>query len=115
MEQVIFAAKLMRCSNCFIRTRNRDIVKVKTGNMIRYLVLLVCIFCCYQSGAQEGDSKINVDKLRFGAFIAPNIAWMHPTASKTDDGSFAVESDGNRIGYVWGLMMDYFFTENYGL
>lgn len=63
----------------------------------------------------SSNSKIDVKKLKFGIFFAPTISWMKPTASKSDDGTYMVESLGSKMGYTWGLMIDYFFTENYGL
>lgn len=40
---------------------------------------------------------------------------MKPTASKSNDGLYVVNSEGAKIGYTWGLMIDHFFTENYGI
>lgn len=57
----------------------------------------------------------DIRKTRFGLFIAPNNSWMKPTASKSNDGLYTVNSNGSKIGYSWGLMVDYFFAENYGI
>src|ERR1044072_2729006 len=53
--------------------------------------------------------------VRFGAYFAPTIAWMHPTTGKSDNGLYSVSSDGSKLGFMWGLMMDYYFAENYAL
>jgi opacity protein-like surface antigen len=53
--------------------------------------------------------------LRFGVFIAPTVSWMKPTANKSDDKLYLISSQGSKIGYTWGLMMDYPFAENYGI
>lgn len=58
--------------------------------------------------SREGD-------LRFGAYFAPTIAWMHPTTGKSDNGLYSVSSEGSKLGYMWGLLMDYYFAENYGI
>jgi len=58
---------------------------------------------------------INVNRLRFGAFVAPTISWMKPTASTDDDNKFNVESGGTRVGFIYGLMADYNFAPNYGI
>lgn len=50
---------------------------------------------------------------RFGAFFAPNISWMRPTASKSDNGVYDVKSNGSKVGFTWGVMVDYAITENY--
>lgn len=54
-------------------------------------------------------------KTRFGVFIAPNTSWMKPTANKSDDRQYLISSEGNRIGFTWGLMLDYFFADNYAI
>jgi hypothetical protein len=63
----------------------------------------------------DDGPHIDVNRLRFGAYFAPNVSWMKPTSGKTDNGVYRVRSNGSRVGYTWGLMMDYFFAENYGI
>ena len=60
-------------------------------------------------------SNTELRKVRFGVFFAPNISWMKPTANKSDDRLYTVSSEGSKVGYTWGLMMDYYFAENYGI
>ena len=67
------------------------------------------------SASSGGGDGMAVRKTRFGLFIAPNNSWMKPTASKSNDGLYLVDNNGSKIGYSWGLMIDYFFTENYGI
>jgi len=64
---------------------------------------------------KRSSSNGTYKKTRFGLFIAPNNSWMKPTASKSNDGLYQVNSEGAKIGYTWGLMIDQFFTENYGI
>ena len=59
--------------------------------------------------------RIDLYKVRLGVFIAPDVSWMHPTASKSDDGNYYVSSTGAKAGYSWGLMAEYFFAQNYGV
>lgn len=66
----------------------------------------------YDAGTRRG---INVNRLRFGAFVAPNISWMKPTAATDDGNQFKTENNGSRIGFTYGLMADYFFVQNYGI
>lgn len=54
-------------------------------------------------------------KTRLGLFIAPNNSWMKPTSTKSNDGKYFVERNGSKVGYSWGLMVDHFFAENYGI
>jgi hypothetical protein len=58
---------------------------------------------------------ININRVRFGAYFAPNVSWMKPAANKSDDGLYRVTSSGSKVGYTWGLLVDYFFTRNYGI
>src|SRR6185295_13060842 len=51
----------------------------------------------------SGDSK-----LRFGFKVAPSLAWLKPDTK-------GYESDGSKIGFVYGLMFDYNFAKNYAL
>lgn len=60
-------------------------------------------------------SGISMKKARFGLFFAPNNSWMKATSSKSNDGLYLVNSEGSKVGYTWGLMMDFFFAENYGI
>lgn len=67
----------------------------------------------YQDNAADG--KIDLRKTRFGLMVAPNISWMKPASSKSNDRLYNVESGGSNLGFSWGLMADYFFTSNYGI
>jgi opacity protein-like surface antigen len=40
---------------------------------------------------------------------------MKPTANKSDDKQYLVTSDGSKTGFMWGLMMDYYFADNYAI
>jgi len=78
-------------------------------------LFLLIIMATLGAAAQDEHTGNSNQRLRFGAYIAPNLSWMHPTAGKSDDGRFSVQSNGSKIGYSWGLVAEYFFTENYGL
>src|SRR5690606_14030633 len=53
-------------------------------------------------------------KLRFGVYVAPTTSWMRPTTQKAGEhDEFRTENDGNKLGFIYGLMMDYQFGENY--
>lgn len=65
--------------------------------------------------AQDSQPKIDQNKLRFGAYVAPTLSWMRPTTSKSDDGNYAVSSEGSKLGFTYGLMAEYNFASNYGL
>lgn len=59
------------------------------------------------------DSRVTINRIRFGAYVAPNLSWMRPTATK--DGTFSVKSDGSKLGFTYGLMAEYYFARNYGI
>jgi hypothetical protein len=61
----------------------------------------------------HADSHGTANRIRFGAYLAPTISWMRPTAAK--DGGFSVKSDGSKIGFMYGLMAEYYFARNYAV
>ncbi|MBL7682928.1 MAG: PorT family protein [Flavipsychrobacter sp.] len=68
-----------------------------------------------KSKRNRGGGDVALKQVRFGAFIAPNSGWMKPTANKSDDKLFIVDKGSSQMGFAWGLMMDYYFAENYGI
>lgn len=71
----------------------------------------------YEYGPEQpiGGGGRELRKARFGLFVAPNISWMKPTANKSDDKLYLIENPGNKMGFAWGLMMDYYLDDNYGI
>jgi hypothetical protein len=65
--------------------------------------------------AKKSMSTGPVKPTRFGLFFAPNNSWMKATASKSNDGMYIVDASGSKVGYSWGLMIDHFFDDNYGI
>lgn len=78
---------------------------------------LLCLQTSATFGQEDLSSSLNIDskKFRFGVFIAPTMSWMRPTTDKTDDGQYAPENKGGKIGFTYGLMAEYNFAENYAL
>ncbi len=64
---------------------------------------------------QTGMARQSSTPWRFGVFLAPNISWMKATNTKSNDGLHRVSSDGSKVGFTWGLMADYYFSDNYAL
>ncbi|RYY26399.1 MAG: PorT family protein [Chitinophagaceae bacterium] len=90
--------------------------------MKKSLISALLLAASFYSSAQDYEMEseppaplVNIKKVKFGAFIAPNVSWMSPTSSKSKDGLYRVSSNGSNIGFTWGLLADYFFTENYGI
>lgn len=75
--------------------------------------------CCASATLHAQDTYISSiepvkqQKLRFGAYLAPTISWMKPANNKSNDGRFAVANNGSKVGFSWGLMVDYWFADNY--
>ncbi len=68
--------------------------------MKQLLVLLFLIFGVGELTAQN--------KLRLGLTASPNIGWINPDTR-------GVDSDGSRLGFKYGVIVDYSFAENYAL
>ncbi len=67
------------------------------------------------SSRQSGRPRQSSTPWRFGVFLAPNISWMKATNTKSNDGMHRISSDGSKVGFTWGLMADYYFSDNYAL
>lgn len=88
--------------------------------MKKMLLPLLAALCCgtqvlAQDVAAPMPDAADLEGIRFGAFVAPNVSYMRPTASKDDRGEYNVSSQGSKIGFTYGLMAEYFFAPNYGL
>lgn len=88
----------------------------------KLLMIVVIIMYSFTAMAQytygepvESTANVELRKTRFGLFVAPNSSWMKPTAARSNDGRYLVTSEGSKVGYSWGLMIDHFFAENYGI
>ncbi len=66
-----------------------------------------------ERSTRNSEEKDSVKNWRFGIFVGPDVSWMRPTTSKSDDGNFAVESKGNVFGFTYGILADYSFGKNY--
>jgi hypothetical protein len=61
------------------------------------------------------EPVIKEQKIRFGAFIAPTLSWMRPANTKSNDGAYTVSNNGSKVGFTWGIMLDYWFADNYAI
>lgn len=66
-----------------------------------------------QNEPYTATNENNLHKLRIGVYGAPTLSSMRPSAAK--DGAKTQENGGNKIGFTYGLMVDYNFTENYAI
>lgn len=65
--------------------------------------------------AANAQYGIDTKQFRFGAYLAPSMAWMK-SSSKTDDAkNYNVANDGSKIGFNYGIMAEYYFQDNYAL
>ena len=65
-------------------------------------VLLITVYSFAQ------DSGGSIDKFRFGFKVAPSLSWMKPDVKN-------FSSDGSRVGFIYGLMMDYNLSKTYAV
>lgn len=65
--------------------------------------------------SQQTTNPVNNDfkRIRFGVYVAPNLSFMRPSAAK--NGTISQENGGNKIGFTYGLMGDYYLTDNYAI
>ena len=68
-----------------------------------FAVVLILLISASSFAQDSGGSD---SKFRFGFKVAPSLAWMKP-----DVKSF--ESDGSRVAFIYGLMMDIRIAKNY--
>jgi hypothetical protein len=122
-----FVAKIMIRSewldNCYQQTGQL------TNLMKRTALLLIALFAISATsfaqdddygngngrGRTTGVPRRSTTPWHLGVFFAPNVSWMKPTNSKSNDGVHKVVNDGSKVGYTWGLMADYYFSDNYAI
>lgn len=61
----------------------------------------------------RAQRNIDTKKLRLGVFASPTMSWMRPTTVKSNDREFESKSQGSKIGFIYGLMVEYNFADNY--
>ena len=88
--------------------------------MKKNIVLLFALSgLVWKAAAQSSDPTTvisesdNLKKLRFGVYVAPTLSMMRPSAEK--DGDQTQANGGNKLGFTYGLMADYNFTDNYAI
>jgi len=64
------------------------------------------------SGSSYG---IDTKKFRFGAYLAPTMSWMRSTSKTNDDKTYNIANDGSKVGFIYGLMAEYYFQDNYAI
>src|SRR5215216_4456840 len=74
--------------------------------MKKTIALLFAVLTWGTISAQDNTSSDS--KLRFGFKVAPSLAWLKPDIK-------GYESDGSKLGFIYGLMFDYNFAKNYAL
>lgn len=74
--------------------------------MIKRISLLLCLIYagCFVVNAQTDE----LQRVRLGIKVAPAINWMKPNTKN-------IQGNGTKLGFSYGLMLDYNFTKNYAL
>lgn len=63
--------------------------------------------------AARAQSHIDAKRVKLGVFVSPALSWMHPTTKKSSDNNFKTQGNGSKMGFTYGLMLDYQFADNY--
>jgi Outer membrane protein beta-barrel domain len=71
-----------------------------------FVLLLALLSSGIISAQDNASSASSVSKLRFGFKVAPSLAWLKPDVKNFD-------SNGSKIGFIYGIIMDYNFAKNY--
>jgi len=70
--------------------------------MKKYIFVTILLFAVIAAFSQN-ESK---SKVRLGIIASPQLTWLKPNIN-------AAENDGTKLGFKFGLNMDYYFLENY--
>lgn len=81
--------------------------------MKKILLLAACTFSLFQANNANAQYQIDTKEFRFGAFIAPTLSWMRPSSKTDDQKNYANENGGSKVGFTYGIMAEYYFTDNY--
>ncbi|MBL7713127.1 MAG: PorT family protein [Chitinophagaceae bacterium] len=78
----------------------------------------IALALCATTQTSFGQAETTTDndvlrKLRFGVYVAPTLSMMRPSAGK--DGNQTQANGGNKLGFTYGIMADYNFTDNYAI
>ena len=82
---------------------------MKINIPFKKLALITSIFFFMLSSANSQDyyaSKYDNKRISLGIMLSPNINWLRY-------GDFDVKSNTAKIGYNYGLVADFAFSENY--
>lgn len=80
------------------------------------LVLLPAVsFAQYDAPASASPGPATYKNVRLGFYVAPTSSWMRPTANKDDEQNFETANQGSKIGFMYGLMAEFYFAENYAI
>lgn len=72
---------------------------------MRTLIVLVLLLGTLQLSAQS-SSYSSYSKVRFGLFFNPTLTWLKPSGSN-------VVKQKSRMGFNYGILLDFAFTDNY--
>lgn len=82
--------------------------------MKKLILLLTIGVISFPSLAQTSTlTDDDFKHLQFGVYMAPTYSFMRPSAAK--NGTINQENAGGKIGFTYGLLGDYNFTDNYAI
>lgn len=83
--------------------------------LLSFMLCPVMAFAQYDAPATTPVGPATYKNVRLGFYVAPTSSWMRPTANKDDEGKFETASNGSKIGFMYGLMAEFYFAENYAI
>ena len=86
-------------------------MKKKIFSTVLLSSFFAAAFAQNESNPSSNDS--DYQPIRIGVYGAPTMSWMRPSAAK--DGVKTQENGGSKIGFIYGLMGDFHFSENYAV
>lgn len=83
--------------------------------ILSMLLLPAVSYAQYDAPASTSPGPVTYKNVRMGFYVAPTSSWMRPVSNRDDGQNFDVASQGSMIGFMYGLMAEFYFAENYAL
>jgi hypothetical protein len=74
---------------------------------MKRLILIFGLLLLISAGTYSQE-KNNFRNIKIGLLAAPNLSWIKSSSD-------SIAGNGSRLGFNYGLMTEFYFTENYGI
>ena len=72
------------------------------------LIIALLIMFLYNAGYSQDSKSKDSRNFKIGLKLAPGIAWLKPNSEN-------LSNQGAKLGFSYGLVSEFYFTENYGI